>query len=356
MKKLLLVLLFLCFCSIELTAQALIRQVPPYFGGRLRLVDRNYTPFSDGTSYFTIGSENGVTIPAANHFTAQEIYFPFTASGTSKNYSAFRSFLYPSGSPVSPTVFGNFSYIFTNAFTPSGTSSVYGYYSTVDIGFPVTSAYGGSFTAAHGSSAASGAGTITAIAATAGMGHNGTLTTAYAGDFFLSSSGNTAPQTTTNGYIFRARANVQSNVDVTTLKGLAFESWTKVGTVGTSYGIYADTSIDVGTTKYFIYSTSASPSVFSGTVSLAKGGNVASAGTISISGNVFHVTGTTTITSVSGTGVTQGTCITIIFDGILTFTDGSNLKLAGNFVTSADDTISLCYDGTNWYETARAVN
>ena len=27
-----------------------------------------------------------------------------------------------------------------------------------------------------------------------------------------------------------------------------------------------------------------------------------------------------------------------------------------DFVTTADDTISLCYDGTNWYETARAVN
>ena len=43
-------------------------------------------------------------------------------------------------------------------------------------------------------------------------------------------------------------------------------------------------------------------------------------------------------------------------DGILTFTDGSNLKLNGNFVTTADDTITLVYDGTNWYEMCRSVN
>jgi hypothetical protein len=93
-----------------------------------------------------------------------------------------------------------------------------------------------------------------------------------------------------------------------------------------------------------------------GLTSLYSGAAVASAATITPTGNSFHVTGTTNITSVSGTGVTAGTTITIIFDGALTFTDGSNLKLAGNFVTTADDTITLVYDGTNWYETARAVN
>lgn len=86
------------------------------------------------------------------------------------------------------------------------------------------------------------------------------------------------------------------------------------------------------------------------------GSNVTSAATISVTGKIFHVTGTTTITSVSGSGIQSGTQITIIFDGILTFTDGSNLKLAGNFVTSADDTITLSYDGTNWYELSRSVN
>lgn len=86
---------------------------------------------------------------------------------------------------------------------------------------------------------------------------------------------------------------------------------------------------------------------------------LASATALSISnapGNVYHVSGTTTITSVTG-GV-DGQVITLIFDGVLTFTDGSNLRLAGNFVTTADDTITLVFDSTAnaWFELARAVN
>jgi hypothetical protein len=73
-------------------------------------------------------------------------------------------------------------------------------------------------------------------------------------------------------------------------------------------------------------------------------------------GRVFHVTGTTTITSITSTNFQAGVVITLIFDDALTFTDGSNLALAGDFVTTAGDTISLAYDGTNWYETGRSVN
>jgi hypothetical protein len=46
----------------------------------------------------------------------------------------------------------------------------------------------------------------------------------------------------------------------------------------------------------------------------------------------------------------------LIFRGTPTFTDGGNLKLAGNLVATADDSITLVSDGTAWYETARAVN
>ncbi len=54
-----------------------------------------------------------------------------------------------------------------------------------------------------------------------------------------------------------------SGSTITTVKGINISGWGTAGTITTSYGIYADTSIDVGATKYFIYSTSASPSVFS---------------------------------------------------------------------------------------------
>lgn len=90
---------------------------------------------------------------------------------------------------------------------------------------------------------------------------------------------------------------------------------------------------------------------------LGGGAAVASASALPLpTGNVFHVTGVTNITSITSTNFASGACIMIIFDGVLTLTDGNNIVAAGNFVTTADDTWSACYDGTNWYESARAVN
>lgn len=69
----------------------------------------------------------------------------------------------------------------------------------------------------------------------------------------------------------------------------------------------------------------------------------------------FHkVTGTTTITSITAQDYPIGQPLTLLFGGILTFTDGSNLKLAGDYTTSANDTITLISDGTNFYEIARS--
>lgn len=87
------------------------------------------------------------------------------------------------------------------------------------------------------------------------------------------------------------------------------------------------------------------------------GSSVASATAMPVpTGQTFHVTGTTSITSIVTTGLVAGAVVRLIFDGILTFTDGNNLKLAGNFVTTADDSITLVYDGTSFFELARSVN
>ena len=91
-------------------------------------------------------------------------------------------------------------------------------------------------------------------------------------------------------------------------------------------------------------------------INMAKGTDVAStaAMTLGSGGNYFDITGTTTITSI--TAKQAGTIVVLQFDGVLTFTDGSNLILAGNFTTSANDTITLISDGTNWHEMARSAN
>ncbi len=81
----------------------------------------------------------------------------------------------------------------------------------------------------------------------------------------------------------------------------------------------------------------------------------AAALTLPTGADFLSITGTTNITSIVATGNARRT-VTLAFVGILTVTDGANLKLAGNFVTTADDTITLYCDGTSWFEVARAIN
>lgn len=72
--------------------------------------------------------------------------------------------------------------------------------------------------------------------------------------------------------------------------------------------------------------------------------------------SVHTITGTTAITSVVVTEYPVGKPLTFIFASTPTFTDGGNLKIAGNLVATANDTITLVSDGTDWYEIGRAVN
>ncbi len=85
---------------------------------------------------------------------------------------------------------------------------------------------------------------------------------------------------------------------------------------------------------------------------------VASAATVTLPvGNVINVTGTTNITTLNTCDAANaGRVVTLIFADVLVFTDGNNLKIAGNFTTSADDTITLACDGSNWFEMARSAN
>jgi hypothetical protein len=85
--------------------------------------------------------------------------------------------------------------------------------------------------------------------------------------------------------------------------------------------------------------------------------SVASAASVTLprGADLISVSGTTGITSIVATGNARRT-VTLNFAGALTVTDGSNLKLAGNFTTTADDTLTLYCDGTNWIEIARSIN
>ena len=85
--------------------------------------------------------------------------------------------------------------------------------------------------------------------------------------------------------------------------------------------------------------------------------NIASAAIMTIpdgSSDFLDVTGTTDITSITGSWPDRG--ITLKFGGSLTVFDGLTLNLAGDFTTTGGDTLSLISTGTEWVETSRSVN
>ena len=71
--------------------------------------------------------------------------------------------------------------------------------------------------------------------------------------------------------------------------------------------------------------------------------------------DTVKISGTTAITNVFP-AQQAGRRITLIFTDALTFTDGGNLKIAGNFTTTADDVIDLVTDGALWHQISRAAN
>ena len=75
--------------------------------------------------------------------------------------------------------------------------------------------------------------------------------------------------TTASAFEGKIRTLSGGTAGYTTAIGLNLSNWSTPGaTVGTSYGIYMDTSIDIGTTKYAIYSSSASGSYLAGNLQI----------------------------------------------------------------------------------------
>jgi hypothetical protein len=78
-------------------------------------------------------------------------------------------------------------------------------------------------------------------------------------------------------------------------------------------------------------------------------------------GTNYTISGTTAITRIYVAPADtlpkmQGRVIILQFRGNCTFTDGNNLKLAGNFSGTADDCIKLIYKDSTWKEIFRSAN
>lgn len=84
--------------------------------------------------------------------------------------------------------------------------------------------------------------------------------------------------------------------------------------------------------------------------------SVSSAATVTLPAyaDLITVTGGVTITSI--TASSAGRSVILKFASSLTVTNGSNLILRGNAAVTANSTLSLTCDGTNWIETARSIS
>jgi hypothetical protein len=132
------------------------------------------------------------------------------------------------------------------------------------------------------------------------------------------------------------------------------------------------TPIGSGTTLHSAYTTTLELNrqrilVGSARFQTSTGANVASAGDLTLGndGNVFTITGTTTINAITTTNWQAGSEIILIFSDNVTVSNntagGANtavLLLAGgaNFSATANDVLKLVYNGTSWFEVSRSVN
>ena len=86
--------------------------------------------------------------------------------------------------------------------------------------------------------------------------------------------------------------------------------------------------------------------------------SVASAATVTLplGRRYYAITGTTGISSITASYVDHVVSLKFTDATPGTVTDGSNLNLAGNFVPTTSDVLTLVCDGTNWNEISRSAN
>lgn len=157
--------------------------------------------------------------------------------------------------------------------------------------------------------------------------------------------------TVTGGIELRTAANAYAGVTTAngfgvSTDGVTFYSTTvNAGTANTRLVRHSTGVLRIGTSASNIATL------------LGGGATVASAAALPVpTGSIFEVSGTTNITSISTTNLIHGVEITLIFQAVLTVTDGNNLYLNGDLVTAAGTVLKLAFNGTNFYEVSRSIN
>ncbi|MCK9629811.1 MAG: hypothetical protein M0R37_14620 [Bacteroidales bacterium] len=146
------------------------------------------------------------------------------------------------------------------------------------------------------------------------------------------------------------------------MSGLSVTAGSGTSTVAALH-LKADDDADTGT-NYALYVESGS-SYFAGRVLGQQGADVTAANDTTLgSGNYFDVTGATQINGIASAGWTAGSVVVLQFDSNPTVKHNTaasagfaslQLSGAGDFSSSAGDTLTLAFDGTYWREVARTA-
>lgn len=218
-----------------------------------------------------IGSDE--RLASSDHFIMTDELAKLTISGTAKWSIGHATVIDVQGNAVAPTIFGQYTKVNTGSLILTGSSTIYGTYCDVQIGGPFTNSFGGYFASSIGGTGGDGSGNVVGVYGIGSI-HNGDADFVAGGDFLLNSSDSTGfACIMAIGAAIRARAQLRPFVTATDLSGLSITNWT-LGTdaeATNSYGIYIDTSIDIGaTSKWAIYSLSTSPSRLSGPLQISE--------------------------------------------------------------------------------------
>lgn len=240
---------------------------------RLQLLDNTYVPVGSADTPFSISS-NDFSTPTPGTVTTSNWWFnltldtKLTASGASKIYTGVYTNLTVGGSYTGGTLIGHWVNVSNELNEGNLTSELYGGNFTANADSDTGLAVGVYADAIKGNT--NNASVFKGVVGIGAAGY-GAATTITGGEFQARSAGGGALTAGTLRAV-QAKINIFNSSTPTSARGLALEGWSINGSVATSYGIYADTSIDIGTTKYFIYSLSTSPSLFSGNLTVTAQG------------------------------------------------------------------------------------
>jgi hypothetical protein len=165
--------------------------------------------------------------------------------------------------------------------------------------------------------------------------------------------------------------SLTSNGGITTGMNIVYGGNTGHVEMGSNLSIYGsagETRIGSNGVENYLTITSNGHTLVNGKrFETAKGADVVAANdlTLGAAGNIFHITGTTTINAITTSNWQAGSEITLIFDSTPTVKNNTAggggtavMKLAGgaDFSATADDVLKLAFDGTKWYEVSRSIN